>query len=224
MATVKISESLVTTIRHNINGLFNKRINALFDPMPVSAQDMYQLVFEEHIPIINNVPSAYLSQVEYFDLTFTINDLRKDFRFRSSTKAGFKIPANYKQAQPAEFGLLKLEQYTTCFSGPVDNTTPRFASVINTLTPIFAEAQRLTTERNTTEATIKKLLCSVGTLQQVHKVYPMILELCPADTVAKFHQKVERTSKVNEAKRELDAVDLSALTGAVVANKLGGGE
>lgn len=221
MATVKISDTLRTSIRNTINHLFNKRIDAVFNPLPVTAQEMYDIIFEEHIPIINNVPMAYLVANPYFEVTFSMHGYRKEFRF--DKQSGFKIPAAFRQATPAEFCMARLYTYTANFGGEADTTAPRLASVVAKLEPLFAEASRLHREREATQGTISNLLGTCGTLQQVHKVYPMILELCPTDVVAKFHEKVERNSKVKEAKEELSGVDLSALTGAVVANKISGG-
>lgn len=221
MATVKISDALRTSIRNTINHLFNKRIDALFNPLPVTAQEMYDVIFEEHIPIINNVPMAYLTMAPYFEVSFVFHGYRKEFRF--DKQGGFKMPAAYKQATPAEFCMTRLYTYTASFGGEADTTAPRLAPVVAKLEPLFAEASRLHREREATQGTISNLLGTCGTLQQVHKVYPMILELCPTDTVAKFHEKVERNAKVKEAKEELEGVDLSALTGAVVASKIGGG-
>ena len=221
MATVKISDALRASIHNTINHLFNKRIDALFNPLPVTAQEMYDIMFEEHIPIINNVPMAYLTMTPYFEVTFIFPGYRKEFRF--DKQSGFKMPAAFRQATPAEFCLQKIHTYGSSFSGEADVTSPRLAPVVAKLEPLFAEASRLHSEREATQRTISNLLFTCGTLQQVHKVYPMILELCPTDTVAKFHEKVERNAKVKEAKEELESVDLSALTGAVVANKIGGG-
>ena len=220
MATVKISDALRTSIRNTINNLFNKRIDAVFNPLPVTGQEMYDVIFEEHIPIINNVPMAYLTMTPHFEVAFVFHGYRKEFRF--DRQGGFTVPAAFRQATPAEFCMTRLYTYTATFGGEADTTAPRLAPVVAKLEPLFAEASRLHNERVTTQASITNLLSTCGTLQQVHKVYPMILELCPTDTVAKFHEKVERNAKVKEAKEELEGVDLSALTGAVVASKIGG--
>lgn len=224
MATVKISEALRSSIRNRIDELFKKRIDRLFDPMPITPQEMYDIVFEDHIPYIKNVPMAYLTAVPNIQVTFNINDCQRQFSFEAPDKqAGFKIPAAFKHAMPAEFGLRRFHSYSSTLSGDADVESVRMAPVVAKLAPLFAEAARLYTESNATRVAIRNLLENCGTLQQAHKVYPMILELCPYDVVTKFHEKVERVSAVKEAKKELEQVDLSALTGAVVANKISGG-
>jgi hypothetical protein len=211
MATVRFSKELQDDIIKRAKAVFDKQITAAEESRPDATawgEKIYNTLFGEYTPILNAVPQEFLYMVDQIEIG-RVGDTRCHLRFILST------PKPWTRK-------FKDTEYARANSG-YDSTS------INLLNhPAWGEFQaeikawqeRVTAVQNKrTEFVeqVKKIIEAHATLAPALKMWPPLWDLVPEKYKEKHREVVERT------KKDVDVqVDLSALTAAVVANKIGG--
>ena len=211
MATVRFSKELQEDIIKSAKAVFDNQIRVANDNRPDSntwAEKIYTVLFGEHIPALNAVPTQFLNIVERIDVSH-IGDTGCGLRFSFLTAKPW----------PRKFNDTEYAKSSSSYD----------SSQINLLNhPVWAElhAEVKTWQERNAEVVakrtefveqVKKIISAHATLAPALKMWPPLWDLVPEKYKEKHREIVERT------KKDVDIqVDLGALTAAVVANKIGG--
>jgi hypothetical protein len=206
MATVRISAELKNEILSNVNKLFEARISAAHAAVMAFKQkvteywrqnNVNQKVYEfwnENPELKNYFHSASSIGIRAV-YTLEGSENRRGFPFPNcEIEGGNHCPVSYK---------------VHGYGDPEETKVP--ATEIPGLFEALTAWHKVRQEQAALHEEVARLLDSAGSLQQVHKVFPSILDFCPQGTVAKFNQKVE---KVKAAEVVLDESLLLGLTKA----------
>lgn len=206
MAVVRLSGELKQTIIKRVSALFDGRINiknaeirsfskALFDIWHRSVQH----------PVV----------AELYN-TLTLADDKKGLDFfvmgdHVQVKVQYNIPPGIPgNAPPGTYSYIMDARSPDPV--PIPKHVQRYDYRPTVLPPkelndALVDLYRLESERKALVEKVEKILDDLSTLQQVHKVFPSILDFCPSETVAKFNKKVTRAaSQANEVKVTDDLV------------------
>lgn len=206
MAAVRISAALKSEILSNVNALFDARIGAAHATVMSFKQKVTEYwrqnnVNQEVCEFWNENPELrdYFHTASSIELcaVYTLEGSanRRRFLFHNcEIKNGSLCPVSYK---------------VHGYNNPEETQVP--ATEIPGLLEALTAWHKVSQEQAALHKEVARLLDSATSLQQVHKVFPSILDFCPKETVAKFNQKVE---KVKAAEVVLDESLLLGLTKA----------
>lgn len=206
MATVRISAELKGEILSNVNALFDARIGATNAAVMSFKQKVTeywrqnntnQKVYEfwnENPELTDYFHTASSIEIR---AVYTLEGSKNQRRFpfpNCEIKNGSLCPVSYK---------------VHGYGNPEETQVP--VTEIPGLFEALTAWHKVRQEQAALHEEVARLLNSAGSLQQVHKAFPSILDFCPKGVVAKFNQKVE---KVKAAEVVLDESLLLGLTKA----------
>lgn len=206
MATVRISAELKGEILFNVNALFDARIGAAHATVMSFKQKVTEYwrqssVNQKVYEFWNENPELK----DYFHTASSIEICAVYTLEGSETQRRFPFPnCEIENGNPCPVS------YRVHGYGNKEETRVPATEIPGLFEALFAW-HKIRQEQAALHEEVARLLNSAGSLQQVHKVFPSILDFCPQGTVAKFNQKVE---KVKAAEVVLDESLLLGLTKA----------
>lgn len=206
MATVRISAALKNEILSNVNALFDARISAAHATVMSFKQKVTEYWKQNNVnqkvyEFWNENPELK----DYFHTASSI-EIRAVYTLEGSeNRRGFPFP----NCEIENGRLCPVSYKVHGYGSPEETQIP--ATEIPGLFEALTAWHKVRQEQAALHGEVARLLDSATSLQQVHKVFPSILDFCPQGTVAKFNQKVE---KVKAAEVVLDESLLLGLTKA----------
>jgi len=206
MATVRISAALKNEILSNVNKLFEARISAAHAAVMAFKQKVTEYWRQNNVnqkiyEFWNENPELK----DYFHTAASI-EIRAVYTLEGSeNRRGFPFP----NCEIKNGSLCPVSYKVHGYGNPEETQVP--VTEIPGLFEALTAWHKVMQEQAALHEEVARLLDSAGSLQQVHKVFPSILDFCPTKTVAKFNQKVE---KVKAAEVVLDESLLLGLTKA----------
>lgn len=208
MATVKIGKELREAVLKKAKELFTIKQAKLREEMVLNkdyGQRVYNIIMSPYLPIIAQLPQGFFRQVE--ELNFSIEGVTFPHKFSVKQPWFFANPKNNLIIDSGYYVTdVKLSRNATEFSEIRDVAV----SYIAKKTEIDAQSQSFISG-------VEKILNAYSTLAPALKAWPALWDLLSDEVKAKHKEIVDR--KKSEVV-EVD-VDLSQLTSAVVAHKLG---
>ena len=209
MATVRFSKELKDDIIANVNKMFEKQMVTAQENRPSHewGDKIYNTLFGEHVPALNNVPAYFLRQAETIKV-YTVRGTACSLGFNLSAKRPFPIefpdtPLAKKSGYYGEDITLK----------DVAEWEELHADVVRWRNGIMAvEEKRIQFVEQVT-----KIINAHTTLAPALKMWQPLWDLIPESYKERHCKVVEREKKAVD----IDiGVDLSAMTAAVVAHKI----
>ena len=207
MATVRFSKELKYDIIANAKKVFEKQMVTARENRPSHewGDKIYNTLFGEHVPALNNVPAYFLRQAE----TITVCNVRG-----TAYSLEFKLSA--KRPFPIEFPDTPLAKKSGYYGGDiilkdVAEWEELQADVVRWRNGIKAVEE----ECNQFVEQVKKIIDAHATLAPALKMWQPLWDLIPESYKERHCMVVER------GKKEVGiGVDLSAMTATVVAHKI----
>jgi hypothetical protein len=209
MATVRFSKELQDEILKNARLVFDKQITAAQGSRPDStawAEKIYNILFGEHIPVLNAVPQEFLYMTEQIDID-RVGETRCRLRFNLMSAKPW--PRKFNDTEYAKSN----STYNSSEISLRDH--PAWAELKAELSAWQERVTAVQNKRDEFVEQVKKIIEAHATLSPALKMWPPLWDLIPENYKERHREVVERT------KKEVDVqVDLGALTAAVVANKI----
>lgn len=224
MAIVKMSNALKSKIHAEIKTLYINKIERTLDEYKLDqyANDIHKAMFKDDLIFLNVLPDTYVEVLDELHLKWSppeISSYQYTFKFRGKLRfpALWKSPKSTAEAE--RMGLSSVSPWT----GAIINwDDPRWEFIRPVLQDVAYRCMVLNKEHHAVQASVTNLLNHCASLNAAVKIYPPLLELVPSDVVAQYHEKPAARATKHRDKQEIAEVNLTALTTAVVAKKLGG--
>lgn len=208
MATVVLTKGRQDTIRYNLVKNYDNKANELLERIDAVAGNLARYTYNRLVPAdlqkkLKEIPKDYLIFTETLKVRFKIEgQLSRDVVIQLADK----LPVSAKHT----FGVQM--HYT---AEVVAEAEPGSVLAIHggEAIRLLREAYALKQESDTLSDQVRDLFKKVSTLQQLHKIFPTVLEYVDDNTRAMFNRKVERT-KVDLS----DALDDDLRVALVKAN------
>ena len=207
MATVRFSNELKYDIIANARKVFEKQQVTAQENRPSHewGDKIYNILFGEYVPTLNNVPAYFLRQAE----TITVYNVR-------GTPCSLDFNLSGKRPFPIEFPDTPLAKTSGYYGGDiilkdVAEWEELQADVVRWRNGIRAVEEK----RNQFVEQVTKIINAHATLAPALKMWQPLWDLIP-ESYKERHCKV-----VEREKKEVNIdVDLSAMTATVVAHKI----
>jgi hypothetical protein len=213
MATVRITETLrgdiLSKFRNDFQIRRDKQLQAILNKFDqgLIVESAWQQFCEGH-KLTNEWLASWPAAWSLTDATIyikTINDQNLPF-------TNFKLPAG--KSYPIFFVNKADDRYPRSHMLTSPDLSEQAALCIEYHTAV----KELDEEMNRSTATIRKVLDNCTTLKQALEVWPQLIDLLPAETLAKHHEPEKRYS--NASRMSLSQEALDQINTAVVINKI----
>lgn len=207
MATVRFSQELKDEIIKNAKAVFEKQMATARENRPSHewGDKIYNTLFGEHVPALNNVPAYFLRQAD----KIKVENVR-------GTSCSLEFNLSGKRPFPIEFPDMPLAKKSGYYGEDITlkdvaEWEELQADVVRWRNGIKAVEEK----RNQFVEQVTKIINAHATLAPALKMWQPLWDLIP-ESYKERHRKV-----VEREKKEVDIdVDLSAMTAAVVAHKI----
>ena len=207
MATVRFSQELKDAIIANAEKVFEKQMATAQENRPSHewGDKIYNTLFGEHVPALNNVPAYFLRQAE----TIKVYNVR-------GTPCSLEFNLSAKRPFPIEFPDMPLAKKSGYYGEDITlkdvaEWEELQADVVRWRNGVRAVEEK----RNQFVEQVTKIINAHATLAPALKMWQPLWDLIPESYKERHHKVVERE------KKEVDIdVDLSAMTATVVAHKI----
>lgn len=207
MATVRFSQELKDEIIKNAKAVFEKQMATAWENRPSHewGDKIYNTLFGEHVPALNNVPAYFLHQAE----KITVDNVR-------GTSCSLEFNLSAKRPFPIEFPDMPLAEKSGYYGEDITlkdvaEWEELQADVVRWRNGIKAVVEK----RNQFVEQVTKIINAHATLSPALKMWQPLWDLIPESYKERHRKVVER-----EKKEVVIDVDLSAMTAAVVAHKI----
>lgn len=211
MATVRFSKELQDEIVRNAHKVFEKQMLVAHESRPdptAWGEKVYETLFGQHVVTLNAVPQEFLHMIDTIEVG-RVGDARCGLRFTLNTPKPW--PRKFVETEYAKSNSSYNSGDITLKDHPV------WAELKVEIMAWNKRQEEAKEKCNAFVDQVKKIINAHATLSPALKMWPPLWDLIPEKYKEKHREVVERT------KKEVDVqVDLSALTAAVVANKIGG--
>lgn len=211
MATVRFSKELQVEIIKNAKTVFDKQMKMAQETRPDSliwANKIYETLFGQHVVALNAVPQEFLHMVDTFDVG-RVCDTRLCLRFNFATPKPW--PRKFVESDYA-----RPDSGYNCTDISLKEH-PAWVELYNEAMAWRDRCAEVVRKREEFVEQVKKIIEAHATLSPALKMWPPLWDLIPLSYKNKHREVVERTKKEITVQ-----IDLSALTAAVVANKITG--
>ena len=211
MATVVISDTLISTVCTKVESLFAARLNeANIVPPHWYNMVMQGLIPAEHRELISKLPKCYFVNIAHISVTFNHPDYSRVFTIRGAITLLPHVLDPAISGAKNRYGQGSYE---------LDYKDPRWAQLFAEYKTWSDTLNNIVTERAAAAKNASTLLRQYRTLAPALKAWPALWDLLPPH-VQDRHKQI--TEKKPREKVEREAVDLSGVTSQIVANKLQG--
>lgn len=209
MATVRFSGELKDHILRNANNLFNKRLDAAREATPDNSwgDRIYNMLFGDCQAALAVVPPEFLKYVETLEIA-GIGDIGCTLSFTLSARKPW--PLRFEHGN--QWGIA--ERYGSSIKLP---DTEMWAELKTDVERYKAGIRTIEEKRQAFRAQVSELIDSYSTLAPALKAWPPLWDLIPSHVKDKHREIV-----VREKKEVQLGIDLTAMTSAVTAIKIGG--
>lgn len=217
MATVRFSRELKDKIIKNAEAVFDKQMDTARDNRPSHewGDKIYNTLFGEHVPALNNVPAYFLRQADKIKVE-NVRGTSCSVENVRGTPRSLEFNLSGKRPFPIEFPDMPLAEKSGYYG---ENITLKDvaeweelqADVVRWRNGIKAVEEK----RNQFVEQVTKIINAHATLAPALKMWQPLWDLIPESYKEHHHKVVERKKK----EMGID-VDLSAMTAVVVAHKI----
>ena len=220
MATIRITDTVITTIVQNATKQFEARINTIANATKTYLNDNNYA---------DSVVSAWLDEN---DLTLVASTLPPMFwkpvnavQVRSINGVSMN-PYSYAGFDKETKVLAAMVQdHTTTSSYSHSkmleiNNYPSLQHLVDKVAECNEQTALIEEEAGRFRATLRKLLVNCTTLKQALDRWPQLVELLDSELLSRHHRKAERSAKQEELDRL--EIDTASLNTSLVVNKIAG--
>lgn len=185
MATVRISDKLISEVVGNIGNLYRRFIEDIEKQKPDIGDDLYTLVYGAHQLTMERLPVCFFNKSDRLDVS-TVGERKfmVSFKMSSVRLLGRSHPEN-EHVETSDYGN-KL----------VIHRTPQTDEMVNVVLSWREQIDITIKKREAAQGAIRSLLKSFASLPPAIKAFPPIVDLLPADTRKKIEVPQHRLSSV----------------------------
>lgn len=208
MATVKIGKELRENTIKRARGLFSTK-RAKLEEEFVKNKDygyhMYHTIMAPYLPVVAQLPKAFFRQIS--DFSFSIEGVTFPYTFPTKQPWFYELPRNNLIREPGYYS----------YEVKLQNEAPEWAQYREVAFEYKSKCEATRIQEKHFVEGVEKILDAYSTLAPALKAWPALWDLLSEDVKDKHKEVVDR--RKNDPV-QVD-VDLSELTSAVVAHKLG---
>ena len=218
MATIRITDSVITTIIQNASKQFEARIDAIGNATKKYlsdhryAESVVSAWLDENglTHVAPTLPTMFWKPVNAVQVR-TINGVSMS----PYSYANFGYDTKVLAAMVQDLTTTSSYQQAKML---VINNYPSLQHLADRVTECNEQTALIEDESKRFRATVRKLLDNCTTLKQALDRWPQLVELLDSELLSRHHRKVERSAKQEELDRL--EIDTTALNTSLVVNKI----
>lgn len=220
MATVRFSKEFKDSILKNARAVFKSREKSVDEALPNKWGDtVYDIVFADFIPALNNVPTEFLNMQDTFRFGGFIEvDTLQSVSFSMPLSSKRPFPSGDNLPSGLETKVKRVGYYNNEFKL---RDLPEFADFKTELLAWQVRKAEVAKQEREFVSAVQKVIEAHATLAPALKMWPPLWDLVNEEYRDRHREVVERVKPSEKVQAlEEEGINLSALTATVVAHKL----